>query len=78
MQSKLMLKPPKSLNVSLTPELSGFIAGRVASGHYQSASEVVRAGLRLLEGEETGWATRIETGKASGSEAERIAGDRHG
>lgn len=37
-----------SLNVSLTPELERFIAARVASGHYQSASEVVRAGLRLL------------------------------
>ena len=37
-----------SLNVSLTPELERFIAARVASGHYRSASEVVRAGLRLL------------------------------
>jgi len=38
-----------SLNVSLTPELEQFILGRVASGRYQTASEVVRAGLRLLE-----------------------------
>jgi antitoxin ParD1/3/4 len=37
-----------SLNVSLTPELQRFIAARVASGHYRSASEVMRAGLRLL------------------------------
>jgi antitoxin ParD1/3/4 len=41
-----------TLNVSLTPELEAFIAARVASGRYQSASEVVRAGLRLLETEE--------------------------
>lgn len=38
-----------SLNVSLTPELERFITVRVASGRCQTASEVVRAGLRLLE-----------------------------
>jgi putative addiction module CopG family antidote len=38
-----------SLNISLTPELERFIAARVASGRYQTASEVVRAALRLLE-----------------------------
>ena len=38
-----------SLNISLTPELEQFIAARVASGRYQTASEVVRAALRLLE-----------------------------
>ena len=41
-----------TLNVSLTPELERFIDSRVASGRYQSASEVVRAGLRLLEEED--------------------------
>lgn len=38
-----------SLNVSLNPALERFIAERVSSGRYQTASEVVRAGLRLLE-----------------------------
>jgi antitoxin ParD1/3/4 len=38
-----------SLNVSLTPELERFIESRVASGRYQTASEVIREGLRLLE-----------------------------
>ena len=38
-----------TLNVSLTPELEHFINTRVSSGRYQSASEVVREGLRLLE-----------------------------
>ncbi len=49
-----MPETPKSLNVSLTPELARFITSRVASGRYQSASEVVRAALRLLEREEAG------------------------
>jgi len=40
------------MNVSLAPELERFVAGRVASGRYRSASEVVRAALRLLEKEE--------------------------
>jgi len=38
-----------SLNVSLTPQLDRFVQGRVAQGDYQTASEVVREGLRLLE-----------------------------
>lgn len=41
-----------SLNVSLTRELIAFIAAQVGSGRYGSASEVVRTGLRLLEGKE--------------------------
>ena len=43
-----------SLNVSLTPELAAYVGGRVASGRYRSASEVVRAALRLLQREEPG------------------------
>ena len=37
------------MNVSLTPELDRFVAGKVESGRYNSASEVVREALRLLE-----------------------------
>lgn len=36
------------MNVSLTPELERMVAGRVASGRYASASEVIREALRLL------------------------------
>ena len=38
-----------SLNVSLTPGLSAFIAAELSSGRYQTASEVVRAALRGLQ-----------------------------
>lgn len=37
------------VNVSLTPELDKFVAAKVKSGRYTSASEVVREALRLLE-----------------------------
>jgi antitoxin ParD1/3/4 len=39
------------MNVSLTPELEQFIEKEVQTGMYQSASEVIRAGLRLLKAE---------------------------
>jgi antitoxin ParD1/3/4 len=37
----------KSRNVSLTSELEALVDQKVASGRYRSASEVVRAALRL-------------------------------
>lgn len=40
------------MNVSLTPELEKFIQRKVASKMYQTASEVVRQALRVLQREE--------------------------
>jgi antitoxin ParD1/3/4 len=37
------------MNVSLTPELEKFVNTKVESGLYNSASEVIREGLRLLQ-----------------------------
>jgi antitoxin ParD1/3/4 len=37
------------MNVSLTDDLEAFVRGKVESGRYMSASEVVREALRLLE-----------------------------
>ena len=36
------------MNISLTPELEEFVAKKIESGMYQTASEVVRESLRLL------------------------------
>jgi len=49
------------INVNLTPELESLIRQKVSSGRYNSASEVVREALRLLE-------------RADRLEAERIDG----
>ncbi len=40
-------------SISLDDHFSEFLAREVATGRYRSASEVVRAGLRLLEDQET-------------------------
>ena len=59
------------MNVSLTPELEKFVAAKVESGRYTSASEVVREALRLLEEKEL---TRAQQLEAFNSElARRIA-----
>ena len=50
----------RTLNISLTPRLQRFVGSRVASGRYQSASEVVREGLRLLEQEDLARKTALD------------------
>jgi len=60
-------------NINLTKELDRFVARKVQTGHYESASEVVRAGLRTLEREEREYELKlarlrhaIDEGEASG------------
>ena len=42
----------RTLSISLPPEMRSFIAEQVKTGSYSSSSEVVRAALRLLIGQD--------------------------
>ena len=71
-----------TVNVSLTPELDAFLQGRVESGRYQTASEVVREALRLLERQEREreesfdrLKSKLERGAAQADRGELLDGD---
>jgi antitoxin ParD1/3/4 len=59
----------RNTSISLGNRFQDFVDGQVSTGRYASASEVVRAGLRLLETEETKLETLRQAlieGEASG------------
>lgn len=61
---------PKNTSMTLGDHFDGFIAQQIADGRYASASEVVRAGLRMLEDNEHKLATLrrlLEDGENSGT-----------
>ena len=64
----------KAVSVSLTPELHAFVNELVEAGGYANASEVVRAGLRLLQHEDA--ARRDLAAQGLGTERRRPVRDR--
>jgi antitoxin ParD1/3/4 len=59
------------MNVSLTPELEKFVSAKVDSGRYNSASEVVREALRLLEEHDS--ARAVQLAEFNGELGRRLA-----
>jgi antitoxin ParD1/3/4 len=60
---------PKTTSISLGRHLERFIEKQIAGGRFATASEVVRAGLRLLEEDDAKLAAlrvALEEGEASG------------
>lgn len=59
----------RNTSISLGDHFENFVDNSVATGRFKNASEVIRAGLRLLEEEENkamALRTAIEEGLASG------------
>ena len=54
----------ENISVSFTPQQAEFLAACVASGRYQSTSEVVREGLRLLEDRQQRRQAELERARA--------------
>jgi antitoxin ParD1/3/4 len=48
------------VTISLSPDLEESIAARISSGKYKTPSEVVEAGLRLLDKQEEARKVRLE------------------
>ena len=60
----------RNTSVSLGEYFENFVEGEITTGRFKNASEVIRAGLRLLEEEEskiTALRKALEAGEKSGS-----------
>jgi antitoxin ParD1/3/4 len=71
------------MNVHLTPELEQLVQKKVQSGRYNSASEVVREALRLMEQRDEvrtvqlqQLRSRIDKGLAEAGRGEAVDGDK--
>jgi antitoxin ParD1/3/4 len=70
-----------TLNVSLTPVLRRYVQSKVSSGRYESASEVVRDGLRALQEREQAaafWSdvrTKVEVARRQVEQGQTVDGE---
>ena len=67
----------KNTSITLGPHFENFIRNQLKTGRFSSASEVIRAALRLLEEEETSLSTLrmlLEEGEKSGTSNYTLTG----
>ena len=65
-----------TMHVNLSPEMEGFIRGKVESGFYGNATEVIRDAIRRMQTEETriaAWRAAIKQGDDQLDRGEGIA-----
>ncbi|MEM1134182.1 MAG: type II toxin-antitoxin system ParD family antitoxin [Pseudomonadota bacterium] len=62
---------PNNTSIILDDHFEGFIKGKVKEGRYKSASEVIRAGLRLLEQQEQEHQVKVDALRAALIEGEQ-------
>lgn len=69
---------PRNTSVTIGEHFSSFIDSKIEEGRFESTSEAVRAGLRLLEEEETKLAalrSKLAVGKAQLDNGEFVDGE---
>jgi antitoxin ParD1/3/4 len=65
-----------TMHVNLSPEMEGFIKGKVANGFYGNATEVIRDAIRRMQAEESrmaAWQSAIKLGDDQLDRGEGIA-----
>src|SRR5665213_3369443 len=66
-----LLKKNQTVNVSLTDPMEQFVRQKVAVGEYETASEVVREGLRLLRQRDEVWRADVRSKITQGMDSIR-------
>ena len=65
-----------TMHVNFSPEMEGFIKGKVASGFYGNATEVIRDAIRRMQAEEnriSAWQAAIKEGDVQLDRGEGVA-----
>lgn len=65
-----------SMHINLSPEMESFIKGKVASGYYGNATEVIRDAIRRLQADEArllAWKAALKLGNEELDAGESVA-----